>query len=411
MSARRGAVAWLAAGGLLAALAAPAQAGRYAPQGSCAGHPGVALKVPDGWCAALVADADDGLRMPRRVLPVGPQRLWVVDMGSWEPRQGRLLEIQPQRPRGDPLRVRVLARGLDRPHGLVRGPDGRVYVGEAGTVWRTPVGDTVQREDVLTGLPDDGAHPLKELAFGPDGRLFLNVGSGSDACRRDDGSVALPCPETQGERPRAAVWVATLGGPGHTVQDLRPYATGLRNALGLAFTTGPGGRARLWQAENSVDYVDADEPAEELNELSDGSDHGWPGCVSDARGRAVATRGAEGRARCGRTQAPVMAWPAHAAPLQLLAVPPVATTPTPPWSGHLLAVWHGHRSGGHRVVGWRLDGFGRPTGERTDFVSGWRPMPGVRPLGSPAGAAVDDQGRLWIVEDRNRSLLLIAPAP
>ena len=34
----------------------------------------------------------------------------------------------------------------------------------------------------------------------------------------------------------------------------------------------------------------------------------------------------------------------------------------------------------------------------------------TRPLGAPAGATFDSQGRLWIVEDRNRSLIVVAPA-
>ena len=37
------------------------------------------------------------------------------------------------------------------------------------------------------------------------------------------------------------------------------------------------------------------------------------------------------------------------------------------------------------------------------------PVPGLRPQGTPAGITVDRLGRLWIVEDRNRSVLVVAP--
>jgi glucose/arabinose dehydrogenase len=386
----------------LVACASTGAAESYRAQGLCAGFPRIAVRSPAGTCVGRVADASDGLRMPRRLLEVAPGRFWIVDMGQWEPRRGRLLELRVDGLAPGSNRLRVLASGLDRPHGLARGPDGKVYVGEAGTVWRTPVGDAVQREDVITGLPDDGAHPLKELVFGGDGRLYLNVGSFSDACRDDAQRQPRPCPETQGPRPRAAVWAAQLGGPGFTLQSLRPFATGLRNSLGLA----PAGRDSLWQAENSVDYTDATVPAEELNHLREGSDHGWPYCVTNASGRSVPARGYEAGSDCERRTPPVQAWAAHRAPLQLLLTPP---QPTHAWSNRLIAVWHGYRPGGHRVVAWPLDAAGRPTGARQDLLHGWEAQPGVRPMGTPAGVAIDHRGWLWVVEDRNRTVLVVAP--
>lgn len=396
--------------GASTALPAP-EGSRYASQGKCAGYPRIALTVPKGWCVGLVADARDGLQMPRRLLEVAPGRFWITDMGNWEPRRGRLLELDTRGQPGDEGRIRVLARGLDRPHGLARGPDGQVYVGEAGTVWRTPVGAVV-REELLRDLPADGAHPLKELAFGRQGRLYINMGSASDACRNSRQQQPLPCPEAEGPRPRAAVYETVLAGPDFRPQPLRPFATGLRNSLGLALTLNAGGTTeRLWQAENSVDYSDPDAPAEELNELERGARYGWPYCVSDAQGRSVVARGYETRARCQRPhRPPVQVWPAHVAPLQLLAVPAAASGEAQrPWSGRLLAVWHGHRSQGQRIVAWRLGADGRPAGARENIVSGWRAMPGIRPLGNPAGITVDHQGRLWIVEDRNRTVLVVAP--
>lgn len=396
----------------VAGRAAP-EASRYATQGRCAGYPRIALTAPKGWCVGLVADARDGLQMPRRLVEVSPGRFWITDMGNWEPRRGRLLELRVAGEPGDADRVKVLARGLDRPHGLVTGPDGKVYVGEAGTVWRTPT-TAFAREDLLKELPADGAHPLKELAFGRKGRLYINMGSASDACRDDRQQQPMPCPETAGPQPRAAVYETVLAGPDLRPQPLRPFATGLRNSLGLALTRDAGGKSeRLWQAENSVDYSDASAPAEELNELERGAHYGWPYCVSDEQGRSIVARGYEQRAQCARRQThrpPLQAWPAHVAPLQLLTVPPAAAgQAATPWSGRLLAVWHGYRAQGQRIVAWRLGADGRPTGARENIVSGWRVMPGIRPQGNPAGITVDHRGWLWIVEDRNRTVLVVAP--
>ena len=51
--------------------------------------------------------------MLRRLLEVAPGCFWIVDMGDWEPRRGRLLETTLGRP-GERPQVRTLAEKLDR---------------------------------------------------------------------------------------------------------------------------------------------------------------------------------------------------------------------------------------------------------------------------------------------------------
>ena len=377
--------------------AMPARAAGYAPEGQCAGWPRVAVAAAPGYCVGLLAGPAQGLRMPRRLLEVAPGHFWLTDMGSWEAHRGRLLELTLQHGAAPQASLRVLAEGLDRPHGLALGPDGKVYVGEAGRVWRSAVGPTVRREPVIDDLPANGAHPLKELAFAPGGRLFINVGSATDACRNNAQQQPLPCPEVQGERPRAAVWEAVLAGPQHTLHSLKPHATGLRNSLALAWEPGAGA---LWQGENSVDYPQADRPAEELNHLRPGSNHGWPYCVAAHEpARGYAGRGVN----CKRSVAPQALWPAHSAPLQMLFAPGVPATP---WAGQMLVAWHGYRAGGHRVVGFAMGANGQPAAKPVTWFGGSE-TPG-QPRPAPAGVALDAAGRLYVVDDRNRAVLLLA---
>jgi glucose/arabinose dehydrogenase len=391
----------LAAIALACAAPGAAAAGSYATEGQCAGLPRIALKVPPGWCLGLVADASSGLIFPRRVVEVAPGRFWVADMGGWEPGRGRLLQFElPAAAIAAPVAMKVIADKLDRPHGLALGPDGRVYVGEARRVWRTPATLPVVAETVLSGLPADGAHPLKEIVFGARGQLFVNVGSSSDACANDAGVHALPCPDVAGARPRAAIYAATLGGAAFTLQSFRPYATGLRNSLALAWAA-PG---VLLQGENSIDYRDDDAPAEELNRVRAGANYGWPYCV----GARQAARGYEGRFDCTSSEAPALLWPAHAAPLQMLAVPADAKNE---FAGQLVVAWHGYRAGGHRVVSFRLDASGRASGPARAWIDGWGALRNVRPLGAPAGILVDSAGRLLVVEDRNRTILVLVRQP
>ncbi len=398
---------------IIAALAAATTAvsctaaatGPYATRGSCAGFARVDLQTPPGYCVALLADGSSGLRFPRRLLEVSPGRFWLVDMGSWEPGRGRLLEFSLPAPgeRPVPPTFTVLAERLDRPLGLALGPDGRVWLGEAGRISRIAIGSPgapIEPEVVIDGLPATGAHPLKEIVFGANGRLYVNVGSASDACRDDAGTQAVPCPETEGAQPRAAVYEATLGRD-FALQSIKPFARGLRNSVALAFVSGPN---LLLQGENSIDYPDETAPPEELNVLREGAHYGWPYCT----GPRTPARGYEGRFDCGKTEPAAVLWPAHAAPLQLIAVPAAAENP---FAGQLVVAWHGYRAGGHRVVGFKLDARGRPVGAARVWIGGWTAAPGVRPLGAPAGMAIDTHGRLLVVEDRHKTLLMLVREP
>ena len=136
--------------------------------------------------------------------------------------------------------------------------------------------------------------------------------------------------------------------------------------------------------------------------LRDGAFYGWPYCV----GARAPARGYEKRFDCAKSEAPALLWPAHAAPLHMIAVPATASNA---FAGQLLVAWHGYRAAGHRVMSLALDANGKPTGAPRALISGWTAQAGVRPLGAPTGLAIDAAGRLLIVEDRNRTLLMLVP--
>jgi glucose/arabinose dehydrogenase len=384
--------------GTVLLLSPPLHARGYATRGSCEGYPQVQVQAPAGYCVALVADERQGLTFPRRMLEIAPGRFWVVDMGNWNARQGRLLEMTLT-PGKAGVTMTTLASGLDRPHGLARGPDGKIYIAEATRIWRSAA-DRFAPETVIDRLPGEGSHPLKEIAFGSGGRLYVNVGSATDACRNDAQQQPLPCPEVESVQPRAAVYEAVLGGPLWQLQSFKPWATGLRNSMALAVYQQPGQPDVVLQGENSVDYADEAAPQEELNHLQAGGHYGWPYCVEDRQ----PARGYEGRYDCQSTRAPSALWPAHTAPLHMLVAPVLADHP---WSGQLLVAWHGYRAAGHRVMAFRLDAAGRVTAPGTELLGNWSAQNGVRPLGAPAGLALDTKGRLFVVEDRNRTILML----
>ena len=211
-------------------------------------------------------------------------------------------------------------------------------------------------EPVIDGLASSGAHPLKGFAFGAHGRLYFNLGSATDACRDAAGQQPLPCPGRV--RPGAAGLArlrnseATLGpAPAfarlHDYGDaaLRPRAERLRDSVALALAPGPDVRLQ--------------------------------GATLDRLRRPA---GSGGAARPGReTPSPAScSWPGTAIGPE--GTGSSATRSTPRGCPRRAEVW----------------------------VDGWAAARGVRPLGAPTGLAVDAAGRLLIVEDRHKTLLMLA---
>lgn len=141
-----------------------------------------------------------------------------------------------------------------------------VYVSSNGhiTLLRDENGDNVAevRETVVSGIPT-GLHQNDNLKFGPDGWLYMGVGSTCDACVEADGRSAtiMRFNVDTGER--------------------EIIATGLRNPYDLAFhpTTGD-----LFATDNGRDDLGLDAPFEELNQIIVGRDYGWPDCWNQGEG-------------------------------------------------------------------------------------------------------------------------------
>ena len=256
---------------------------------TCGGFPKLPIAMRPGYCAGLVASKEDGLIFPRTIVQVPDTRFFVVvDMGGWDPQRGRVLLLDPDAPQGQRLKV-LLAR-LDMPHGLGVGPDRRIYVGTADTIFRfDPLAaqPSATVETILQGLPgrkpklSDGtvlarnAHPLKHFVFDRTGRLFVNIGAPSDKCATGT-KETKPCAAGEGAAPLAAVWMFTppAGGifpalrPGEKNPPHEVFARGLRNSMALAaHPRFPDEGFALLQGENARDLPDADRPNEEINAL------------------------------------------------------------------------------------------------------------------------------------------------
>ena len=93
-----------------------------------------------GYCAGIVVapPADFNARtikVPRTILPLpGGKDFLVTDVGKWQAPGGQVFRITAER--GKPTVITPLLTDLYMPHGMLRGPDGKVYVNEQGRIFR-----------------------------------------------------------------------------------------------------------------------------------------------------------------------------------------------------------------------------------------------------------------------------------
>jgi putative membrane-bound dehydrogenase-like protein len=142
-------------------------------------------------------------------------------------------------------------------------PTGDVYVSHQGKITRLRDTDGDNRADeqeiLVSDLPFD-LHQNDNLKFGPDGWLYIGVGSTCNAC--DD------------PQPRSATILRFNVETG----DSEIYATGLRNPFDLAFHPSTGD---LFATDNGRDDLGMDSPLEELNHIIQGGDYGYPDCWNE----------------------------------------------------------------------------------------------------------------------------------
>ncbi len=317
------------------------------------------LTVPPGFEIEVFADGLRGVR----TLKVGPDAM----LYAVQSRSGRIVRLDPAR-EGDAEEV---LRGLNRPYGLAF-HDGWMYVGETHQVVRFRGPRYQSADTIVRGIPT-GGHWTRELAFGPDGMLYVSIGSSCNVCEERDPR-------------RAAVVRYRPDGTDETI-----VAEGLRNSAGLAFHPETGA---LWASQNERDNLGDDLPLEEINVLSDGSHFGWPYCYGDR----VPNPEYRGRANfCQTTVPPALEMIAHSAPLGMVFY--TAGAFPAEYHGDLFVALHGswNRSerSGYKLVRVRVED-GRPVSYE-DFATGW--LSRFRVSGRPVYPAVGPDGGLFLSDD------------
>jgi glucose/arabinose dehydrogenase len=237
------------------------------------------------------------------------------------------------------------------------------------------------RRVIISSLPDGGQHSRRTIGIGPDGMLYISIGSDCNACAEPDGE-------------HATMLRAPLTGGGREV-----FAKGLRNTIG--FDWDPKSH-ELWGMDNGIDYVGDNEPAEELNRLMEGGDYGWPFRFGNNRVNRLFDRSKVSPAEFEKqTLAPFLTYDAHSAPIAMVFY--TGTQFPADYRGSAFVALHGswnrENPTGYKVV--RVV-FRDSQPERfEDFLTGFLVDNGKAQIGRPAGLAITKDGALLVGDDAN----------
>jgi glucose/arabinose dehydrogenase len=382
------------------------------------------LKLPEGFCATVFADAVGGARHVT-VAPSGDVFVALqtapngVEAGAAQ--TGGILALRDTTRDGQ-ADVRELFGQLGGTGIGLHG--GYIYADAKTAIVRYPLPAGALRpsggpDTIVRGMPT-GGHAARNFAI-HEGALNVNFGSQTNSCQRDDRKLESPgidpCVELE---QRAGVWRFDAARPGQTPATGQRFATGIRNAVGLAANPADGqlyatqhGRdqflqnwPKLYDAQES-----AEQPREQLMRLASGDDYGWPYCYFDGeQGKLVLAPeyggdGGQAVGRCAEKKPPLAHYPGHWAPNALAFYN--GTHFPQRYRGGAFIAFHGSWNraplpqAGYRVT-FQPMANGQPSGEAETFAEGFAASD-AQPNSAkhrPSGLAVSPDGAMYITDDQ-----------
>jgi len=251
-----------------------------------------------------------------------------------------------------------------------------------------PDGMLGEKETLVTGLPSGGQHPNRTIAFGPNGKLYITVGTLCNDCKETDPEVA------------SILEVDT------TTWKRNIFATGLRNTIGIDFHPQT---KELWGIDNGGDGKGNKWPPEEVNKIVKGGNYGFPFVY----GKQEVDRtkddppGDVKQAFALNTEPSVLELQAHMAPIDFKFFKGQDNIP-PQYTGDALAAFHGSWNR-RKLVGYKVMRIRFQNGiavKAEDFLTGFLkpafPLFGRKAyMGRPAGIAITDNGVIYVSDDAN----------
>ncbi|GAB3547733.1 PQQ-dependent sugar dehydrogenase [Spirosoma fluminis] len=338
------------------------------------------LKVPAGFTISKFADQ---LGKPRMLTVSESGNVYVT---SREAGTVTLLRDTNKDGQADQKQVVATIKGI---HGLsIHG--GKMYLVAVKEVYAAALnadGTLGTPQQLINNLPDAGQHPNRTIAFGPDGLMYITVGSTCNAC-------AEPNAEN------ATILRANPDGTGRKI-----YASGLRNTIGFGWHPET---KELYGFDHGIDWLGDEQQQEELNLIKEGAFYGWPYIYADGKYNPhPRPMGDSTYAQyLSKTTLPSLLYEAHAAPLGMIFYTgnsaAASSFPAEYRNDAFVTMrgsWNRTQPSGYKVIRVHFEG-GKPV-RSEDFVAGFLVDNNQAQFGRPVGIAVHPDGSVLFSDDNN----------
>lgn len=376
------------------------------------------ISLPQGFSATIFADTVGSARH----ITVSDNGVVYVKLGGVKGGHG-ILRLEDKDKNG--VADNISGFGSYNGTGIAMG-NGYLYATSDDNIYRYKLENgevpaSPSEEMIVEGLVNKGQHAAKSIAVDNAGNVYVNIGAPSNSCQVEDrtaGSPGIsPCPILDSA---GGIWqFKTDKLKQHYADGLR-YATGIRNIVALSWNKTVN---ELYGVQHGRDDLDrlfpklyteqqrVDLPAEEMFQITKGSDFGWPYCYYDNNqkkkvqspeygGDGKTTTGCEGKGQ------PVYAFPAHWAPNGLLFY--TGNQFPEKYRNGAFVAFHGswnrapQEQGGYNVVFVPFKD-GKPSGEYEVFADKFAGKEKT-PNGAahrPCGLAQGPDGSIYVCDDQN----------
>ena len=301
------------------------------------------LELPEGFDALVVADSTGRARH----LAINDNGDIYVKLSSTDKTHGGNIALRDTTGDGKADIIMQFGGMDDRRTSYGTGMvihNGYLYFSSATNLYRNKLtpGKLIPDSETEVVLTDDHEHGIhwhitKPVSFDDKGNMYIPFGAPSNACQdlsltpngTPGGSGLDPCPELE---LHGGIWKFDANKTGLTQKDGVEFATGIRSVVAMDWNPIDKNLYIVMHGRDNLHslfphifsaWQNAVLPSEEFMRVSEGADFGWPYCYYDhmKRQKVLAPEyGGDGTSvgRCADMELPVMGFPGHWAPNDLL---------------------------------------------------------------------------------------------